>query len=181
MTEQPADPAKNMTENMPTTPDPTNERATTPAHKQIEVFHLEYNYPEHEPRETDPHYHLFNEARKRLEKLGRLECWIDNEDCAGGIELHHAQVEFALANDVDVQLFDHLYPELHCTDDEEFLAFVESEGNLLPLCVQHHRGLLGIHTIHYPAWLVQRVMAKGVQAPERKVSTVGGGEASGTH
>jgi hypothetical protein len=143
--------------------------ALTAAHGETETFRLVYYYPAHEPRASDPHYGLFNAARRRLERLGALRCWIANADCSGGpIELHHAHVEFALANIVDVAKFAADYPELHVTDDATFLDFVESEGNLTPLCAMHHRGMLGIHTIHYPAWVLQRVMKDGVTAPERK-------------
>ena len=128
-------------------------------------------YPAHEPRTTDPHYAVFNETRARLKKLGALTCWIDNADCdhAHPIELHHSSVEFALANIVDVAHFRQLYPDFGIADDAAFLDWVESEGNLLPLCKMHHTGILGIHTIHYPAWQLQRVMKAGIPVPERKV------------
>jgi hypothetical protein len=69
---------------------------------------------------------------------------------------------------VDSAHFAELYPEFGITDDESFLAWCESQQNLLPLCAMHHRGVLGIHTIHYPAWIVQRELKAGVAAPERK-------------
>lgn len=143
----------------------------TKAHSVTEHLTLLQVFPEHEPRETDPHYAAFNRTRARLERLGKLQCWINNADCdhAHPIELHHATVEFSLVNIVDEAHFAQLYPEFHITDDESFLAWVESEGNLLPLCIQHHRGVLGIHTVHYPAWLVQRFMKAEVTAPERSL------------
>lgn len=139
------------------------------AHGHTETERLAYTYPAHAPRERDPHYRIFNATRRRLEKLGALRCWVHNADCAGGIELHHSLVEFSLSSIVDARVFAEAYPEFHVTDDESFLAWVEGEGNLLPLCVMHHRGVLGIHSIHYPAWVVQRVMRSGVAAPERRV------------
>lgn len=142
----------------------------TDAHTTTEHETLVYNYPAHEPRESDPHYAIFNATRKRLAKLGALKCWIGNDDCdhAHPIELHHSIIEFSLTNIVDRAKFGTLYPEFHILSDEDLLALVESEGNLTPLCVQHHRGLLGIHSIHYPAWLCQRFMKTGVPVPEMK-------------
>lgn len=143
----------------------------TPAHAITEHLTLCYEYPAHDPRKGDPHYRAFNEAKARLKRLGKEVCWIDNADCDHDhpIELHHSTVEFALANIVDTAHFERLYPEFKIASDEEFLNWVESEGNLLPLCKMHHVGILGIHTIHYPAWLVQRFMKAGVVPPERKV------------
>jgi hypothetical protein len=141
----------------------------TAAHKQIETFHIAYEYPSHEPRASDPHYRAFNAAHDRLKRLGALKCWIGNADCQGAIELHHNVVEFALANTVDVAHFEQLYPEFKIASDEEFLTWIEGEGNLLPLCAFHHRGVCGIHSIHYPAWQVQRFMKAGVGPPEAVV------------
>lgn len=149
--------------------DSTVQVVVTPAHTAKETESFLYTFPAHEPRESDPHYHAFNAARRRLEKLGALKCWIDNADCQGAIELHHAIVEFSLAQIVDVAHFEKLYPEFKIDDDEKFLTWINAEANLLPLCVQHHRGVIGVHSIHYPAWVVQRFMIQGITAPERKV------------
>lgn len=142
----------------------------TDAHSVRLHFDIVQTYPQHEPRESDVHYTTFNATRRRLKRLGALKCWIGNADCSPGpIELHHSTVEFSLANVVDTAKFAAAYPEFHVESDEDFLTWVNSEGNLLPLCVQHHRGVLGIHSIHYPGWLIQRVMRDGVTPPERKV------------
>lgn len=140
----------------------------TPAHTITVHESIVEVFPAHEARESDPHYHAFSQARRRLERLGALKCWIGNADCSPGpIELHHSQVEFSLANIVDPEKFRTLYPEFHIESDDAFLDWIEGESNLLPLCVQHHRSHLGIHCIHYPAWVIQRVMKSGVVAPER--------------
>lgn len=147
--------------------------AQTPAHSQIETFHLQYNYPSHEPRETDPHYHVFNNTKNRMEKAGLLKCWIGNADCQGAIELHHDAVEFALSEIVDVNHFMQLFPEYGIKDEDGFKDWIESEGNLLPLCTMHHRGLLGIHSVHYPAWRIQKFMKTGVAVPEKVIRAEG--------
>jgi hypothetical protein len=142
----------------------------TDAHTQTEHLTLAYAFPDHAPRTSDPHYHLFHETQRRLKKLGSWKCWIGNADCsAGPLEMHHSLIEFSLANIVDSAHFAALYPEMHIMSDEDLLNFVESEGNMTILCPMHHRGILGIHTIHYPAWIVQRFMKAGAVAPERKV------------
>lgn len=144
----------------------------TDAHQSTQHLTLLDSFPAHEPRKTDPHYAAFNACRQRLKKLGKLQCWINNADCdhTRPIELHHSIVEFSLANIVDSKHFGELYPEFHVADDESFLTWIEGEGNLLPLCVVHHRGVLGIHSILYSPWLVQRFMKAGVTEPERKVT-----------
>lgn len=141
------------------------------AHTEHLTLRLAVAYPAHEPRESDPHYRVFNETRERLKRLGKLRCWIDNADCSESpVELHHDKVEFALANDVDVVRFDEAYG-LHLKDDQEFLAFVEGEGNLLPLCAYHHRGHGGVHSLPYPLWVVQRYLKAGVGAPAKTEPT----------
>ena len=140
----------------------------TAAHRTTETLRIEFFYPEHEAREHDPHYRVFDETRRRLKRLGALRCWIDNADCRGNIELHHSLVEFSLANIVDVDHFRVLYPEFHVESDEAFLDWINAEANLLPLCAFHHRGVCGIHSILYSGWVVQRFMKAGVAAPEQK-------------
>jgi hypothetical protein len=144
--------------------------AVTGAHTATVHRTLIQTYPEHEPRESDPHYAAFDQTRRRLERLGALRCWINNADCCDGpIELHHSIVEFSLVNITDAARFRTLYPEFHLESDEAFLTWVNSEGNLLPLCREHHRGHLGIHSVTYPAWLAQRFMRSGTVAPERSL------------
>jgi hypothetical protein len=150
--------------------------ADTPAHTQKATYTVEEWFPAHAPRTDDPHYSLFNKTRARLVRLGALHCWrcgvkegdalLDDSgkptDAKASIELHHSIVEFSLANAVDVEEFAKLYPELHVADDATFLQFVESEGNLMPLCVKCHRGRQGIHCVQYPGWLIERFKKKGV-------------------
>ena len=139
---------------------------STPAHDQKITLHILEHYPSREPRAHDPHYRFFNAARDRLKKLGKLVCWIGNEDCAGQIELHHDKVEFALANSVDVARFAKLYPEFGIMGDDDFLRVIESEGNLTPLCKIHHTGIFGVHVLPMPIWGVQRFCKKGMRPAE---------------
>lgn len=136
------------------------------AHDQKTTLHIVEHYPAHEPRASDPHYHFFNEARARLKKLGKLHCWVNNADCAGQIELHHSLVEFALANAIDLSRFEELYPEFGVKSDDDFLRFIEQEGNLTPLCKIHHTGIYGVHCLPYPIWLPQRMQKAGMRPAE---------------
>lgn len=130
-----------------------------PEHEQYRTLRLKFHYPEHEPRESDPHYLLFNQTRQRLKEVGRLVCW--RCGAKDRVELHHSIVEYAVTNALDVNLFIEMCPEFHVTDQETFLQFVESEGNLLPLCMECHRGTQGIHSIPYPDWVPGRYLRKG--------------------
>lgn len=137
-------------------------------HTQEQTFHVLEFYPSHEPREGDRHYPLFEACRHKLSETGKLVCWIGNPHCSGGIELHHSEVEFALANGVDVGKFEETYPGLNVHDEEEFLCFVEGEGNLLPLCKYHHTGMAGIHCLPYPMWKIQKVWMEALPEPGRR-------------
>jgi hypothetical protein len=134
-------------------------------HLQRTTLHIVECVPGHEPREGDPHYHIFNQTRDRLKRRGLLKCWVGNGDCAGQIELHHDKVEFSLQNGVDLTRFEEAFPEFTGKTDEEFRAWIEGEGNLLPLCKIHHTGILGVHVLPYPIWLPQKFWKAGLVAP----------------
>ncbi len=168
----------------------------TPAHYQSVVLAeaLRLWYPEHEPREQDPYYKLFHQAKKKMKTLD-IPCWRcgvhyadlvkrntpgteKNPLGATQLEAHHQDVEFSLANAVDVERwwessrsqenrdtwfvreysdldgFLNAHPELNSDNHEEvFRAFVESEGNLQQLCDVCHRSKhQGVHHIPYPDW-----------------------------
>lgn len=140
--------------------------ATTPAHNQPDTLHLVLFYPAHEPRKSDPNYRYFREAKTRMKKAGLLKCVVPGCGFPGPIELHHARVEFALQNGIDLQEFNTLYG-LHLSD-QEFLVYIESEGNLEPLCPTHHRGALGVHSMPEPQWVALRVWQKDLPPPAKK-------------
>lgn len=151
-------PTTTTTITVETTGAPAIETAATPAHTQSTTLHVAEWYPAHGPRESDPHYHLFHEAHARLLKAGKLVCWVCGKDGAASgkpIELHHAKVEFALANGIDLPRFEAAFPELEPIihgDEDAFLSWIEGEGNLLCLCKLHHTGVEGIHNLPYPIW-----------------------------
>lgn len=138
-------------------------------HTETVTLHLQYFFPDHTPRSDDPHYHLFNEARARMKRLGLLKCWICGTE--ENIEVHHSIVEFALQNGVDIEKFKHLYPEFHITNDEDFAAFVEGPENLTALCHAHHTGAMGIHCLPAPAWNALRFWKDTLPVPGMKAGT----------
>jgi len=91
----------------------------TDAHKQAMNLHLAVSIPAHEPRETDPHYHLFNQAKARIKKQGLWKCIIDDDLCSGGPELHHSHIEFSQINNMDMHKVEKAFG-LHFETDEEF-------------------------------------------------------------
>jgi hypothetical protein len=122
----------------------------TAPHQQEVVIRFIERWPAHEPREKDPHYKLFHQAKARLKRQGLLVCQVESDYHYGQIELHHSKVEFAHANDIDLEKFNHAYG-LHLSD-EEFQEYIEQEGNLEPLCTLHHRGQEGVHSLPEPEW-----------------------------
>jgi hypothetical protein len=64
--------------------------------------------------------------------------------------LHHAHIEFSLANGIDIAAIMVDYPSL--TDDAAVQAWVESEPNLRWICAFHHRGHAGAHVAAHADW-----------------------------
>jgi hypothetical protein len=151
---------------------PGNFKMMIAAHEQTQTLHIVEFYPAHEPRESDPHFAAFHATRARLEAAGKLICWVCKKDATAAgqsIELHHNVVEFALANGIDLTKFESLFPEFSKVNEteDEFLDWIESEGNMLPLCKLHHTGAQGIHVLPYPAWRALAIWRDGLEMPGR--------------
>ena len=119
----------------------------TAAHDQAVTHRYTVHYPDHAPRESDPHYVDFEAYRRRTRKTARCafaERIGDDAECGGTLELHHSHVEFALANEVDLELLERDYPGV--SDTGRVGAWIESAANLQWLCTAHHRGPGGVHT-----------------------------------
>src|SRR2546430_14838838 len=101
----------------------------TEAHDQRLTLHLVTHVPAHEPREDDPHYHLFEQVKARMKRQGLWKCVIADEYCSGNVELHHSHIEFSQAAGIDLDRVNQALG-LHLTDDEDFQKWVESPGNL---------------------------------------------------
>lgn len=116
------------------------------AHSQRVTHSYSVHYPEHSPRESDPHYIDFREYRRRTHATAKCaigEHRNDFTECRGQLELHHAHVEFSLQNGVDLTWLERDYPGI--SDPTSVGAWVESADNLLWLCMFHHRGHGGVH------------------------------------
>lgn len=141
-------------------------------HTEARTLHELAHYPPHGPRETDPHYRIFEHARTHLIDVLGAGCWIGGATkaqivaglspahrCHGakGLEAHHAIAEFAGLNEEDWAKVAADFPLAGLHSDEDFLAFAESEAGLQIICDKHHRGpSTGIHSITYPVWKLDK-------------------------
>ncbi len=123
----------------------------TEAHDQRMTVHILTHVPEHQPREDDPHYHLFNQAKARMKRQGLWKCAINDDYCAGNIELHHSHIEFSQVGGSDLKRVNEAFG-LHLDSDDDFQSWIESPGNLEALCEVHHRTHYGVHVIPGPLW-----------------------------
>lgn len=124
-----------------------------PAHLQRVSHSYIISYPTHQPRAEDPHYKDFEEIRRRLK--ANPETWkcaigvhrndFSECDLTQPLELHHAHVEFALQNNIDLAWLEKDYPGI--SNPDEIGAWVESADNLLVLCVRHHISSEGVHVL----------------------------------
>ena len=115
-------------------------------------------YPPHDPRKASSEYRRIH---KRLVVTMDEPCWICGirHSEGGAMETHHAHVEWAAVNGISLDLIIRDFPGIR--DTVTLRHWLDSEGNMLVLCEQHHRGSrTGIHSITYPAWLLQRYQGK---------------------
>ena len=126
------------------------------AHPQRRTLHETIFYPSHDARHASSeyrrvHHHLIDDLDE--------PCWVCGvrKSTGGAMETHHSQVEWALAGAVEPAKILADFPQMGTADDPHLRAWLDSEGNMLVLCDVHHRhGLYGIHSVTYPAWVVQR-------------------------
>ncbi len=108
----------------------------TAAHDQAVTNRYVIAYPEHPARTGDPHYRDFEHYRRTHVDTARCAKAVEkgtDDECAGGLELHHAHVEFSLQNGVDLAALEAHYPGI--SNPDEVGAWVESGANLVFLCV----------------------------------------------
>lgn len=130
----------------------------TAAHDQKVTNSYVVHFPEHPPRESDPHYRDFEAYRRRTKDTAGCAFAAtrggDTSECAGGLELHHAHIEFSLQNGVDLALLERDYPGV--SDPDQVGAWIESPDNLLWLCAKHHRGHGGVHHASASDWEAEK-------------------------
>ncbi len=127
--------------------------ADVPAHDQPLTVRLVLHYPAHDAREHDPHYRDF-EAYRRAHIATASCAYAATGECAGGLELHHRHVEFALLNGIDLSLLEADFPGIG--DPDSVGAWIESDANFEFLCARHHRGPGGAHTTPEAIWQSER-------------------------
>lgn len=136
----------------PRIPDKVTAAEPTPAHDQTESSKYVVHYPAHLPRKSDPNYKAFEAYHRATQKTA--VCFIGQrvgfDTCAGGLELHHAHVEFSLANGIDLKAIQTDFPDL--ADMAAVLRWVETDQNFRWLCVFHHRGHAGAHVVSHAFW-----------------------------
>lgn len=124
-----------------------------PAHLQKVTHSYQLAYPEHGPRDSDPHYADFRAYKALRKKAGTWYCDFAAEHRGGDasecdltlpLECHHRVIEFSLMNSVDLTLLEPDYPGVSAMGVG---AWVESAKNLELLCVFHHRGHAGVHIV----------------------------------
>lgn len=131
----------------------------TEAHDQTETHTYTVHYPDHAPRDADPHYKAF-EAYRRHHIDGAV-CYVGErvgfDWCKGGLELHHTALEFATINAADPKALHKDFPEVPEDADKEFIAnWAESSpGEFRFLCSEHHRGRGGAHVASHSDWTAQ--------------------------
>jgi hypothetical protein len=147
--------------------------AVTPAHKQHITHSYTISYPAHEPRQGDPNYVDFEAYRKRTVATAKCAFGVeidDFEDCVGGLELHHAHIEFAMQNGIDLTHLEAVYPGV--SDPYHIGAWVESGANLTWLCEKHHRSApAGVHSLSASDYEASR-FTSGVFVSEVKTADV---------
>lgn len=125
------------------------------AHRQAVTHRYIITYPAHDPREHDPHLRDFREWKRRRKAAGTYHCdfaWQhrdgDTAECETRkpLEAHHRIIELAMMNEIDFALLDAIYPGLSA---QEIGAWIDSDANLTLLCVNHHRGPMGVHVASY--------------------------------
>lgn len=127
---------------------------TVEAHDQKVTRRYVVHFPAHEPRKSDPHYFLFEQYRRATHKTARCavgEHRGDFSECGGQLELHHSHIEFALQNGVDLNWLHRDFPEVTSVSE-----WVESQQNLMWLCLNHHRGVRGVHVLTAADWEAQK-------------------------
>lgn len=134
----------------------------TPAHDQRETINLLRHYEAHHTRKGDPEYPLFEKAKRKIKAQGVWKCAIATADCAGPLSLHHASIEFAYQNEVDLDKINALLG-LHL-DLDGFRQWVEQPGNLEVLCRDHHLPgqRFAVHSIPHADWTILRVRIDGL-------------------
>lgn len=160
----------------------------TPAHDQKFTNSYVIHYPDHYPRQDDPHYKDFNHFHRQYRATAR--CWVGErlgfQFCRDaqnnlapppadggeqpGLELHHTHIEFAFQNNIDLKALEVDYPGV--SNPDELGAWVESGINFRWLCAFHHRSqAAGAHHLSHSDWEGAQYAPGMVVQPSEKPSS----------
>ncbi len=127
--------------------------------------------PPHPPREETPEYRRAHHQLVVVEDRPCQVCGVRNSTLsnpaqnpygAKALETHHYPVERSLADACDWRRVAVTFPQAGIVDEVSFLAWVDSPGNLLVLCDQHHRSpQRGIHHLLPQDFAVQPYLKDG--------------------
>lgn len=136
------------------------------AHDQKVSHSYVIHYPAHEPRDEDPHKADFEEYKRRRREANTYHCDFATEhrdgdtsecDLTHPLEAHHNHLEFALQNGADPTLLNEQYPGVL---DVGVGPWIDSDKNLVLLCVAHHRGHQGVHVLSASDFEASKVVRK---------------------
>ena len=119
------------------------------AHDGAQTHHYVVSFPAHPARTDDPHYKDFNAFHRKYHDTAQCAIGLHRNDFSEcdlthPMELHHAHIEFALQNGVDLRWLEADYPGV--SDPDTVGAWVETGANFVWYCQAHHRGRGGAHT-----------------------------------
>lgn len=123
-----------------------------PEHEQKVTHAYLVHYPAHEPRDRDPHKADFEAWKRSRKAAGTYHCDfavhhrggdVSECDMAYPLEAHHKVIEFAMTNEVDLDLLAQDFPGIN---EKTVGAWIDNDENLTLLCRNHHRGPMGVHT-----------------------------------
>lgn len=122
-------------------------------------------YPPHDPRKASSEY---RKVHHRLVVEMDEPCWICGvkHSQGGAMETHHSELEWAAerAFENDPKMLHKIVRDfkIRLESAKGLREWLDSEGNMLVLCADHHRGPYhGIHSITYPVWKLQRFQVPG--------------------
>lgn len=129
-------------------------------------------YPPHPPRVESSAYVAIRHQMVVIEDAPCAICGVrqstlgdptQNLVGALALETHHARIEWALIDAIDLEKFNQQIARPNYSRDfgqAEMAAWIDHDrANLLVLCDVHHRHpLVGIHAVTYPAWIAQGLL-----------------------
>lgn len=132
-----------------------NQMDQVQAHLQTVSHRYVVRYPNHDPRAQDPHKADFLEWKHRRKNNNTYTCDFATKHRSGNtaecdntrpLEAHHNIVELAMMNELDFALLDADFPGISA---DTVGAWIDSDPNLTLLCVNHHRGPMGVHVTSF--------------------------------